>query len=109
MPIFLMHILAGSGVRIGLRKFLGVESALVHVIAGTVAGVILPWLAYRADALRRRLAVCLPMRGDRMQQRMAAERRGGRSFFAALPAYTTVPNRPAPMKARATTPMPIDR
>jgi fucose 4-O-acetylase-like acetyltransferase len=46
MPIFLMHVLAGSGTRIALGK-LGVESAPLHLLAGTLAGVLLPLLAYR--------------------------------------------------------------
>lgn len=47
MSIYLMHVLAGSGVRIVLHKFLGVDSAAVHLVLGTIAGVALPLLAIR--------------------------------------------------------------
>jgi fucose 4-O-acetylase-like acetyltransferase len=47
MGIYLMHILAGSGVRIVLQKFMGIDSAAVHLVLGTIAGVGLPLLMLR--------------------------------------------------------------
>ena len=44
MTIYLMHILAGSGIRIVLSKFIGVESVGVHIIFGVLAGITLPLL-----------------------------------------------------------------
>lgn len=42
MAIYLMHILAGSGTRILLSRFLGVTDAAAHLILGTIAGVAIP-------------------------------------------------------------------
>ncbi|MFZ6863849.1 acyltransferase family protein [Undibacterium sp. Ji67W] len=42
MPIFLMHILAGSGVRIVLIKFLHLDNAAIHLILGTGIGILVP-------------------------------------------------------------------
>ncbi|SOC57803.1 acyltransferase family protein [Ornithinimicrobium cerasi] len=48
LVIYLAHILAASGMRILLTSF-GVQNAVVHLVAGVVAGVLLPlalvWLA----------------------------------------------------------------
>jgi fucose 4-O-acetylase-like acetyltransferase len=44
MAIYLMHILAGSGARVILSTFLGVDSALIHLIVGCAVGVVLPLL-----------------------------------------------------------------
>ncbi|ANS42313.1 acyltransferase family protein [Serratia inhibens] len=46
MVIYLMHILAASGLRIILTKFLHVNNWSVHVIAGTLIGLIAPIIAY---------------------------------------------------------------
>lgn len=48
MSIYLMHILASSGVRVVLSKILHVQAPLLHVLAGVVLGVLLPWLVARA-------------------------------------------------------------
>jgi fucose 4-O-acetylase-like acetyltransferase len=45
MPIYLMHILAGSGTRVILSKFLGIESVGLHIVAGCVSGLLLPVIA----------------------------------------------------------------
>lgn len=45
MAIYLMHILAGSGIRVLLNKLLGIDSTAFHLIAGTAFGIILPLLA----------------------------------------------------------------
>jgi hypothetical protein len=50
MAIFVMHILTGSGARIILARFLGVQDAAVHLIAGCLAGVLLPLLVLRLSA-----------------------------------------------------------
>lgn len=42
MAIYLMHILAGSGVRVILKSFLGVQSFAIHLIAGCVVGLLAP-------------------------------------------------------------------
>ncbi len=44
MGIYLMHILAGSGARILLGRFLGVRDVGVHLIVGCLAGILLPML-----------------------------------------------------------------
>ena len=45
LAIYVMHVIAGSGARIVLQKLLGIESAFVHLVAGTTIGVVLPLLA----------------------------------------------------------------
>ncbi|MDB6144401.1 MAG: hypothetical protein JWP80_3445 [Pseudomonas sp.] len=45
MAIYLMHILAGSGVRILLINVAGIRTASTHLIVGTVLGVTAPLLA----------------------------------------------------------------
>ncbi|MCW3148789.1 acyltransferase [Stutzerimonas stutzeri] len=44
MTIYLMHILAGSGVRVILASFLGVDSIPVHLVLGTLVGIGAPLL-----------------------------------------------------------------
>ncbi len=44
MGIYLMHILAGSGARILLGRFLGVREAWVHLLVGCLVGILLPML-----------------------------------------------------------------
>ncbi|NTX78189.1 acyltransferase [Serratia proteamaculans] len=46
MVIYLMHILAASGLRIVLTKFLHVNNWSAHIIAGTLFGLIAPMVAY---------------------------------------------------------------
>lgn len=43
LPIYLAHILAGSGVRIVLQKMLGIDAVWVHLLMGVGSGVLLPW------------------------------------------------------------------
>ncbi|MGI2172539.1 hypothetical protein [Shewanella ulleungensis] len=45
MAIYLMHILAGSGVRVILQKIFNVESVILHTIFGLLAGLLLPIVA----------------------------------------------------------------
>lgn len=47
LPIYIIHVLSGSGVRIILQKFFNVESFWIHLIAGMTFGVFLPILLYR--------------------------------------------------------------
>jgi fucose 4-O-acetylase-like acetyltransferase len=54
MAIYVMHILAGSGARIVLGRFLGVQDAGIHLLAGCLAGLLLPMLVLRQS---RRLGV----------------------------------------------------
>ncbi|MFZ6845935.1 acyltransferase family protein [Undibacterium sp. RuTC16W] len=49
MPIYLMHILAASGVRIILSKFLHIDDVATHLLAGVGAGIVLPVLVYRGS------------------------------------------------------------
>ncbi len=42
LAIYLMHTIFASGTRIVLLKFLGVERLGVHLIAGTVFGIVIP-------------------------------------------------------------------
>jgi fucose 4-O-acetylase-like acetyltransferase len=46
LAIYLIHILAASGVRIILSKFLGIYNVSIHLIVGTILGVILPIIAF---------------------------------------------------------------
>ena len=45
MAIYLMHIIAGSGARVVLNKFLGVQSPSAHLVVGTLAGILAPLVA----------------------------------------------------------------
>jgi len=45
MTIYLMHILAGSGVRVMLGSFMGIDSIPVHLVVGTLIGLGAPLLA----------------------------------------------------------------
>ena len=45
MTIYLAHILAGSGVRVILSSFMGIDSIPVHLVVGTLVGLLGPLLA----------------------------------------------------------------
>jgi len=45
LVIYLMHILAGSGVRVILKNFMGVDSHIIHLICGFIAGLFIPVFA----------------------------------------------------------------
>lgn len=47
LAIYVMHVLAGSGARIVLQKLLGIESVFIHLLIGTVCGLLTPFLALR--------------------------------------------------------------
>lgn len=40
--IYLAHVLTGSGVRIILQKFIGIESVSLHLALGCIAGILIP-------------------------------------------------------------------
>lgn len=44
MEIYILHILVASGTRIILFKFLNVNNAFVHMILGTMLGIIIPFV-----------------------------------------------------------------
>lgn len=52
MPIYLMHILTGSGVRIVLSKLLHIQSAAPHLITGSLAGLLIPIVVYQLTKKR---------------------------------------------------------
>jgi peptidoglycan/LPS O-acetylase OafA/YrhL len=43
MAIYLMHVVVCSGVRVLLSKVMGVQNAELHLFAGTVSGLLVPW------------------------------------------------------------------
>lgn len=45
MTIYLMHILAGSGVRVVLSKFMSIDSIAAHLVLGTLIGIAAPLVA----------------------------------------------------------------
>lgn len=45
MAIFVMHILASGGARVVLKTFMGIDSFVVHLVAGCCVGVFAPLLA----------------------------------------------------------------
>ncbi|MBS4149189.1 acyltransferase family protein [Pseudomonadota bacterium DY0742] len=45
MTIYLMHILAGSGARVILSKFMGIDSIPLHLVVGTLVGLLAPLAA----------------------------------------------------------------
>ena len=44
LGIYVMHIIAGSGIRIILQKMLGINDILTHLVIGTTMGVLIPLL-----------------------------------------------------------------
>ncbi|MEI2511971.1 acyltransferase [Acinetobacter soli] len=46
MIIYLLHIICGSGIRVILSKILGIQNWHLHVIAGTILGIIIPIIVY---------------------------------------------------------------
>ncbi|MCB5205681.1 acyltransferase family protein [Methylovorus mays] len=46
LAIYLMHIIIGSGTRIALSKLLHVSDISFHIIAGCMAGILIPMLAF---------------------------------------------------------------
>jgi fucose 4-O-acetylase-like acetyltransferase len=76
MPIFLMHILAASGLRVVLQRGFGLDDPALHVVLGLAAGLAAPMLAARLwDQL---LAPSLPLWTARLGWRRAGT--GGRDL-----------------------------
>jgi fucose 4-O-acetylase-like acetyltransferase len=46
LAIYLVHILVASGTRIILLKFTNIDNPVIHVILGTLAGIIFPLIIY---------------------------------------------------------------
>lgn len=46
MIIFVAYILAASGARIILLNVLGIDSVFIHLVVGTLAGLLLPLLLW---------------------------------------------------------------
>jgi len=53
MGIYLMHILAGSGARILVGRFLGVQDAMIYLLVGCLVSVLLPILVLRLLGLMK--------------------------------------------------------
>ncbi len=53
MPIYLAHVISGSGVRILLERGLGVRSLVIHVIVGVLVGLAVPLFMYRVSMWAR--------------------------------------------------------
>jgi fucose 4-O-acetylase-like acetyltransferase len=47
MAIYLMHVLAGSGVRVILNKVFDIDSLMIHLLLGTLMGMLLPLIALK--------------------------------------------------------------
>jgi hypothetical protein len=47
MAIYLMHILAGSGIRVILSNVMGIDSVVLHLLLGTTLGLLLPLIALK--------------------------------------------------------------
>jgi fucose 4-O-acetylase-like acetyltransferase len=47
MAIYLMHIMAGSGLRVMFSQVLGIDSLFLHLLLGTLLGLLLPLLALK--------------------------------------------------------------
>ncbi|BCL73202.1 acyltransferase/acetyltransferase [Vibrio nigripulchritudo] len=62
MGIYLMHILAGSGVRVVLTKVLGIQSFSVHLIVGCVVAIVAPLIALKiTEMIKLRFVFSAPI------------------------------------------------
>jgi len=62
MPIYLMHILAGSGARIGMKKILHIDNWEIQIIVGCLVGLLLPQLIMTTlSRLKINFAVSAPV------------------------------------------------
>lgn len=74
LAIYVMHVLAGSGARIVLQKLLGITSVSLHLLVGTVLGIVLPLLALRVfERLGLRVALGLGQGRRRQAASLPAE------------------------------------
>ncbi len=53
LAIYLMHIVFGSGIRIVLQKFLHLDTLALHLAAGLILSLLLPYLLYRLSQHRK--------------------------------------------------------
>jgi peptidoglycan/LPS O-acetylase OafA/YrhL len=49
LQIYLVHMLAGVGMRVVLSDFLGIQDALLHMLIGVFAGLAAPVILYRVS------------------------------------------------------------
>jgi fucose 4-O-acetylase-like acetyltransferase len=62
MAIYLMHILAGSGIRVILYKVFGIESTVIHLVFGVVAGLLFPLIGlWVINKLKLKFVFSAPM------------------------------------------------
>lgn len=62
MAIYLMHIFAGSGVRVILSKVIAIDSVVVHILSGCLAGIFLPLLTLKViSALKIKYVFSAPI------------------------------------------------
>ncbi len=54
--IYLAHLLAGNGLRIFMLRFLNIENSFIHIILGTLAGLLLPILFYNFAKMHKILS-----------------------------------------------------
>ena len=57
LPIYLAHVLVASGIRIVLFKILKIHNPIIHVLLGTIAGIIVPLILYSFVMKRRYLSM----------------------------------------------------
>lgn len=76
MPIYLMHIIAGSGARIILAK-MGMVNLWMHLSIGLALGILLPLIAQRC-LIRAGSAIALRRTGDKFHDPVTGE--SGLSF-----------------------------
>jgi fucose 4-O-acetylase-like acetyltransferase len=64
MAIYLMHVVAGSGVRVLLKRVVGVDSFAIHIVVGCIVGVLAPLIAvYVINRLNIRYVFSAPLSG----------------------------------------------
>lgn len=62
MAIYLMHVIAGSGVRVLLKRVVGVDSFAIHIVVGCIVGVLAPLTAvYVINRLKIRYVFSAPL------------------------------------------------
>ena len=80
MHIYLMHILIGSGVRVGLQKVFHVSHPVIHIILGCIFALLLPiWFANLFDTSKRRLYLFSPPAFLSVGKRFPGRNRGASS------------------------------
>jgi fucose 4-O-acetylase-like acetyltransferase len=54
--IYLVHMLAGNGTRIFLNKVLHIQNSSIHIIAGTILGLLIPLMVYKLAMMTKYLS-----------------------------------------------------